>query len=118
MSSRPLSPSWLFVQDLLVRFPNTPSLTLAKKVVKENPSLFTTVEAARSAIRYMRGAMGKKARSSARDETLFREFNVSSFNPFGHPESDEVEYLPFTLPSECSRILCLTEMWPRLGAWV
>ena len=35
MSSRPLSPSWLFVQDLLVRFPNTPSLTLAKKVVKE-----------------------------------------------------------------------------------
>ena len=110
MSSRPLSPSWLFVQDLLVRFPNTPSLTLAKKVVKENPSLFTTVEAARSAIRYMRGAMGKKSRSYARDETLFREFNVSSFNPFGLPESDEVEYLPFTLPSECSRILCLYDV--------
>ncbi len=109
MSLRPLSPSWAFVRDLLERFPNTPSLTLAKKVAKENPSLFTSVEAARSAIRYFRGAVGDANRKYA-DQRLARDFEVSSFNPFGLPESDEVEYLPYKLPPECRRILCLYDV--------
>lgn len=36
MSPRPLSPAWAYVHDLLEQFPNTPSLTLAKKVMTDN----------------------------------------------------------------------------------
>jgi predicted phosphodiesterase len=48
--------------SLVARFPNTPSLTLAKKLYKENVSLFTTLEAARSVIRRVRGADGERER--------------------------------------------------------
>ena len=109
MSPRPLSVSWAYVQKMLHKYPNTPSLTLAKKILKENPSLFTTVEAARTAIRYFRGAVGKKARKNA-DPKLARAFDETLFNPFGLPETDEVEYIPFILPKECKRILYLSDI--------
>ena len=94
---------------MLHKFPNTPSLTLAKKILKENPSLFTSVEAARTAIRYFRGAVGKRARKNA-DPKLARAFDESMFNPFGLPETDEVEYIPFILPKRCKRILYLSDI--------
>tara|TARA_B110000914_G_C15493532_1_gene461945 strand:+ start:652 stop:1668 length:1017 start_codon:yes stop_codon:yes gene_type:complete len=109
MSPRPLSVSWTYVQTMLHKFPNTPSLTLAKKILKENPSLFTSVEAARTAIRYFRGAVGKRARKNA-DPKLARPFDETLFNPFGLPETDEVEYLPFILPKRCKRILYLSDI--------
>ncbi len=109
MSPRPLSPAWAYVHDLLEQFPNTPSLTLAKKVMTDNPSMFTTVEAARTAIRYFRGATGSKSRKHAHAK-LARPFDESLFNPFGIPESDEVEFIPFILPESCSRVLYLTDI--------
>lgn len=109
MSSRPLSPSWAYVHDLLLRFPNTPSLTLAKKIMKDDPEMFTTVDAARSAIRYFRGATGTKSRKNA-DPKLARPFNEALFNPFGLPDSDEVEFLPYVLPDTCERILYLSDI--------
>ena len=42
MSPRPLSPAWAYVHDMLSKYPNTPSLTLAKKIMAENTSMFTT----------------------------------------------------------------------------
>ena len=109
MSARPLSVAWAYVQEQLHQFPNTPSLTLAKKIMKDNPALFTSVESARTAIRYFRGATGKKARKHA-DPKLTRPFDESLFNPFGLPETDEVEYLPFILPEECTRILYISDI--------
>lgn len=109
MSPRPLSPAWAYVHDLLTKYPNTPSLTLAKKIMAENPSMFTTVEAARSAIRYFRGAKGSKNRKHA-DPKLARPFDESMFNPFGLPESDEVEFIPFIVPASCTRILYLSDI--------
>lgn len=109
MSKRQLSPAWAYVHDILQQYPNTPSLTLAKKIVSENPALFTTVEAARTAIRYFRGASGSSNRKHA-DPKLARPFDEALFNPFGLPDSDEVEYIPFILPSECSRVLYLTDV--------
>ena len=77
--------------------------------MKDNPSLFTSVESARTAIRYFRGAVGKKARKNA-DPKLARPFDESLFNPFGLPETDEVEYIPFVLPKECTKILYLSDI--------
>jgi len=109
MSSRQLSPSWAYVHDTIARFPNTPSLTLAKKIMADEPSMFTTVEAARSAIRYFRGALGSKHRKHS-DRTLSRDFDESMFNPFGLPSSDEAEFIPFVLPTDCRRVLGLYDV--------
>ena len=109
MSSRNLSPSWAYVHDMIKRFPNTPSMTLAKKIMGESPEMFTSIEAARSAIRYFRGAIGSRHRKHA-DKTLVREFDESLFNPFGLPTSDESEFIPFILPSDCQRVLGLFDI--------
>ena len=71
--------------------------------------MFTTVEAARTAIRYFRGASGSSNRKHA-DPKLLRPFDEALFNPFGLPDSDEVEYIPFILPDDCSRVLYLTDV--------
>ena len=109
MSKRKLSPAWEHIQQELNRFPNTPSLTLAKKVMKDAPELFTTVEQARSAIRYLRGSGGRKSKKHL-DPKLSRPFDPSMFNPFGLPETDEVEFLPFILPEECTKILFISDI--------
>ena len=45
--------------DALEKYPDTPTLTLAKLVYKENKSVFPRLEAARSMIRYYRGQKGE-----------------------------------------------------------
>ncbi len=47
------------VNDLLDKFPDAPSLTLARMLYKDYPRLFT-VDIARSMIRRRRGAQGLK----------------------------------------------------------
>lgn len=42
------------------RFPNTPNLTLAKKICKEHPALYATVESCRGALRRIEGKGGDK----------------------------------------------------------
>ena len=52
------------VFDALEKYPETPTLTLAKKIYKENKSVFPRLEAARCMIRYYRGQLGKSHRES------------------------------------------------------
>jgi len=50
------------ISEVLTRYPDTPTLTLAKKLHKEEPAVFLNIEAARGAIRYRRGTSGKHNR--------------------------------------------------------
>ena len=50
------------VKKYLKKFPNTPNLTLAKKIYKENSKLFTNVDSVRSLIRSYLGQAGQKNR--------------------------------------------------------
>lgn len=50
------------VLDHVKRFPDVPTLTLAKKIYKEYPKHFTSLENLRSMIRYRRGNHGKQNR--------------------------------------------------------
>ena len=50
------------VKNYLRKFPNTPSLTIAKKVYAENNADFKDVEDVRTIIRYQRGLKGKRYR--------------------------------------------------------
>lgn len=56
--------------DLLERFPDHKNLTLAKKLYKENPDMFTDLEHARKMIRFYRGASGQ----ADRKKLTFRKY--------------------------------------------
>ena len=71
------SPAALLVQQMLTLFPNTPTLTLAKKAYQLHPELWTDLEATRSMIRFYRGASGKASRKHALSP---REFSKELFN--------------------------------------
>ena len=50
------------VFDVLERFPDAGSMTLAKKIYKENPEIFKDLENARTLIRIYRGTHGNHNR--------------------------------------------------------
>lgn len=66
-----MTPKAKVVTDVLSRFFGYPKLTLAKKIYKENPELFTNVEEARTAIRYYAGQSGGSDRKSVTVKDLF-----------------------------------------------
>jgi predicted phosphodiesterase len=70
------------VTALLARFPEAPSLTLARIAFKENPSIFTSVETARSGVRRYRGAAGDRERAVTVDKSHFRSPKQPG-DPFG-----------------------------------
>ena len=102
------TPAASVVKQLLTHFPNTPTLTLAKKAYEMHPVLWSDLEACRSMIRFYRGANGKKSRKGVALSP--REFSKELFNPFNLPESDEAEYLPYLLPDMITKILWLSDV--------
>lgn len=80
-------------EELASRFPDSPSLTLARRLFAENPEQISTLDSARSAIRVIRGASGKHQRKYA---TVPRE-HQKPFNPLGLPDSDEIIWEPFII---------------------
>jgi predicted phosphodiesterase len=55
----------LYLEDLCKRFPEASNLGLAKRAKSERPTEFASVETARTMIRIIRGAKGKRYRSQA-----------------------------------------------------
>jgi predicted phosphodiesterase len=90
------------------KYPNTPSLTLAKKIYAENTAMFLNVEAARSAVRVVRGAHGKALRSEIKDKSMFQSEN-RPYNPFEDlPQSDKIDRVPVKVLG--SKILFLSDI--------
>jgi predicted phosphodiesterase len=83
-------------EDLIRKFPDTPSLTLARRLFSENPEQIPNLEAARSSIRTVRGANGKQNLYKA---TIPRE-HKKPYNPLGLPDSDETIWEPFIIEGE------------------
>ena len=92
MQQKPKSNKQL-AEELIRKFPNTPSLTLARRLLSDNVETFPTLDSARNAIRYVRGATGKKNRKQA---TIARDHQKPN-NPLGLPESDESSWEPFII---------------------
>lgn len=53
-----MTPQQEIARELCRRFPNTPSLTLAKKAYRTNPEVYSNLEGARAAVRRVRGVHG------------------------------------------------------------
>ena len=56
------------VKPYLVKFPNHGDLTLAKKIYKENPLVWTSVDTVRTAVRRIRGHIGEDKRKKLSDK--------------------------------------------------
>jgi predicted phosphodiesterase len=83
-------------EELIRKFPNSPSLTLAKRLFSDYPETFMTVESARNSVRVVRGAHGK---AKLRQATIPRE-HQKPHNPLGLPDSDETIWEPFFIEGE------------------
>lgn len=55
----------ILAEELCAKYPDAPNLGLAKRLYKENPECFASLEAARAYIRTIRGAIGKGKRHIA-----------------------------------------------------
>jgi predicted phosphodiesterase len=80
----------------LKRFPETPSLTLARKLFKEHPEVWSNVDSVRSVIRSYRGAHGKLAREQIKEREHYRTLQ-KPHNPMSLPLSAERVWKHFEL---------------------
>jgi predicted phosphodiesterase len=80
--------------ELVKKFPKSPSLTLARRLYSENPELIKSLDSARTAIRTVRGACGKRSRKKA-DKSLARQ--SVPHNPLALPEPESFDWQPFKL---------------------
>ncbi len=65
MGSPPKTAGRLYLEELCKKFPDAPNIGLARRAKQERPETFATVDTARSMIRNIRGALGKKNRNQA-----------------------------------------------------
>lgn len=87
--------------------PDMPTLKLARVMYNDNPLLFTTLEAARTSLRYIEGKSGDEKRKFVQGSgLLMKEDRVK--NPYNLPASDETDYKPFKL--KASRLLLLSDI--------
>ena len=96
------------IVELLDRFPNAYTHTLANKAVDDNPGVFNSRDHARSVIRYYRGALGDKERNKLSDKKHLRLFDPQMMNPYKLPESDADDYPPYIIKAK--RILVLPDI--------
>jgi predicted phosphodiesterase len=80
-----------------------PSLKLARIMYKDNPLLFTTLDATRSLLRLIENKMGKVNKCK-----IAKEVPERPKNPYKLPESDEAIYEPFVL--DAKRLLVLSDI--------
>lgn len=92
-------------REVCTKFPQTPSLTLAKKLSKENPKVYKDVEDARTIVRAIRGAKGAK---DLKDRSL-NDTHERPRNPFNLPESEESSFDPFIIKGH-KKILVLVDI--------
>lgn len=85
------------------KYPDYPTLKLARILYAEHPLRFPNLEAARSSIRR---AEGKHGKSNTRKSIT--KFPNRPYNPYKLPESDEAKYEPFAINEK--RILVLSDI--------
>lgn len=100
--------------EMLEKYPNLPSQTLARKLIADYPEIYNTINSARGAVRYYRGQIGKNNRKKIQ---MTEKPQAGSFanamgipNPFFLPETDETEWLPYDIPASVTRLLILSDV--------
>ena len=81
-----------------------PTLTLARIMYKENIELFTTIDAARTVLRYLEGKSGNINRKRISNKNHFMNEERPK-NPWKLPESEESKYEPYILNAKKLAVL-------------
>jgi len=95
-------------KQYLDRFPDSPTLTIAKIMQKENPEFWGSVENARSALRFYRGNMGKNKKNKPKDKKYLRENGKAGFK-YELPASLAIEWLPYDIKIK-NKILLISDI--------
>lgn len=102
--------SSIIVKEYLQRFPNLPNLTLAQKIFNEHSLLFSSVESVRNAVRYYRGAMGKRHAKTLIDKSHVKEKGFGAKNPFNLPASYAETRQELKLPTANNNVLIISDI--------
>jgi len=91
------------------KYPNMPTLKLARLVYADNNLVYKDVEDCRHALRYIEGKLGIKAKQKF-NHTEFHMAENRPKNPYNLPESYEEKREPFVLPVCCNNILLISDL--------
>lgn len=100
------------VTSYLDKYPEMPSLTMAKLIVAENPLDFKDAETVRTLIRNYRGALGQRTGSlnPLSNGKYHREISDKNLAPYKLPDEDDVDILPYHLPKHNDNIGVLSDI--------
>ena len=93
-------------KEYLIKFPNTPNLTLAKKIYAENKSVYTNLEQVRTHIRALKGATGTWHKQNVHVE--FRKEFEALKKELPKGESERIH--PYKLPKASRKILIISDL--------
>lgn len=83
MPGRPKTERRILVDDYAAKFPQLGDLTLAKKIFKENPRLFKSVEEVRTCVRASTGHKGVQNRTFCSDKSTHKPLTYdTAYKPF------------------------------------
>jgi len=91
--------------EYLKTYPNTATLTIAKKIYSDHPDKFKDIETIRTKIRYCRGSKGGQERKSAKPITDYLE-KLKTELPKG--ETEKIE--PYYLPKDRKKVLIISDI--------
>jgi predicted phosphodiesterase len=96
------------VSEYLEKYPKLQKLTLAKKIYKEHPALFTSVHNVRNMINFRTGSCGEFNRKSKLDKSQFRPLRNDT-DPFKFlPVSHADPFEPFEIKQ--GRVLIISDL--------
>ena len=91
------------------KFPDMPTLKLARIMYKENNLEFINVESARSSLRYIEGKTAKSKIRKVVRESEFYKTEERPRNPYNLPSSDETAFEPFIFKGH-KKVLILSDI--------
>ena len=90
--------------EYLEKYPNVPSLTLARMILRDHPLVYNSVEHARISIRSFRGAAGDRTRGKVKDRRFYGTGGMAL------PEGEEEQYKPYEMPKVNNNILFMSDI--------
>lgn len=91
------------------KYPNYPTLKLARIMYAENNLLFKDIEHCRSSLRIIEGKCGKRNLNWLQNKDCVMK-ESRPLNPYNLPESYEQKREPFILPICCNNILLISDL--------
>ena len=96
-----------FVLEYRKKYPDMPTLKLARIIYKENNLMFKDVESVRFHLRTLENKAGK---DKGYKKSEFHNYPERPKNPYNLPESHEEKREAFILPKGCNNILLISDL--------